>query len=225
MNSHFITEINKLELRNKRAIEFGPSFPFDLIKLVHDFDFNYCVGIERESLNTIINRKKQDILNDIDLPEELATNLITDCNSEIEFYNAYRIYAALKLKVEPLMFDDLQKTIVMNCCQKLEKTDVKTLIPRYHVLIASKVWSHVVEEENETVLKLIKDLIMPNGIIYLKLNSEDYLPIKPYSSIKQVFNKEKCDWIKSNFTTINECLTGDEGRKEYELVLKNRDDH
>lgn len=226
MNNKLIEFINNERKSGKvlsSAIEIGPSFPINLIKLYHKYRFQKCVGIElksKEEISKLSNIPNSTFNSLNELSKFDLGNLIYDKNPDIQFYNTYRAITALSLKEKPINFDDLENKLKIYFEQSFDNFEVKTLKKKpneFGLFIASKVFSHIEEEQNELLFQKIKEIVRPEGIIFLRLNSEEYLPLN--KTIKQVFTKEKCDIIKSNFTLLHESYS--KKGKEYELILRN----
>lgn len=231
MNKKLIEIINKDRSDGKylrSAIEVEPSFPINLIKLYHKYGFRKCVGIELSSKEEISkpNNIPSIIFKNLnELCKINLNNLIYDKCPDIQFYNAYRATTVLGLKEKPINYNDLEKKLKIYSEQRFDNFDIKTLNEEpvkkknneFGLLIASKVLSHIEEEKNNLLFNKIKELIRPGGLIFLRLNSEEYLLNE---NIKQVFTKEKCDILKKEFTLLNESESKKGHAKEYELILR-----
>ena len=215
------------------VLELGFGYPVNLIELHHTARPYKCIGIEKKEIDSGISTSNiiDDLFEATHLTKRQICSLIQDSDSQREIYNAYKLYCALVLEIDPEDFDCFPTSLILHY-----NTDLKfyfenleqNYLGGYDLIIASKVLSHIdpLKGTNKLdTIKLLLSKLTDNGSIYLKLNSDDFSTSNHLvdEGIKDPFTDSDLENIKSILNIEGEILTVLQGEKKvYELIGKRK---
>jgi hypothetical protein len=226
-----ISEIEKISSLGY-ALDIGFGYPYELIEILHNFNATKCFGtdLKKENYAVSCSLVSQEISDKTNIPKEKIDYLIRDDEFKREFHNSYKLYTTFVLNKEPIVYGSMKSYLELHFEKSIQdylKNENKS-IQNYDIIIASKVLSHIDPESDENwewVLDQLLNKLSDKGIIYLKLNSDDFKVEKNNgildSTILSPFDKEKLNKILSKLDVIsNQTLTREDGKREYEIIGK-----
>lgn len=156
------------------ALDVGCKYPLRLIELIHKFNVNKCIGVDMDSEEEIVNASHSGISDETSLLKSYQLSLlIEDKDYKKTFHNAYKLYTVLALEKSPMAFEELDTRLEI-----LYKTSIQEYLnsPRdeFDVIIASKVLSHIDEDNWYKVASDLIDMLSVKGIIFFRLNSYSF---------------------------------------------------
>ncbi|MFK8005201.1 MAG: hypothetical protein AB8H03_02470 [Saprospiraceae bacterium] len=181
----------------KFVLEVGCGYPFKLIKLFHEHNANWCVGVDVIKEDSIVGCS--DVTNKIEETSKLeyrtVSNLIYDCDPKREFHNSYKLFSSICLKKEPLDFRGFDSRIKVHFNKQIQGyLEINSdNFKFFNLIIVSKVLSHIEpnqEKNADWVYNELVNRLHPNGLIYVRVNSEDFT-VDETSSIRHTYNEEK----------------------------------
>lgn len=179
------------------VLDVGCDYPYRLIKLYHDYGANWCVGVDSIEEGNILSCS--DVAKRIEKKSKLdyvtVSNLIYDCEPKREFYNSYKLFTSICLNKEPLDFRRFDSRIKIHYKKKIQEYLEKNSdnIKFFNLIIISKVLSHIEPDDEKNADWVYNELVKrlhPNGLIYVRVNSEDFT-VDEESSIRHTYNEEK----------------------------------
>lgn len=232
LNKDLRNEIEKIGKTKNLGyvLDLGFGYPYELIELLHCFNADKCIGIDMKSEKGVLANFMvcDQISHHISMPRNKIESLIKDDDTKIQFYNSYKLYTTLVLDKEPYSRSILIKRLDLHFEKSIQdylKNENK-FIPNYNVVIISKVLSHIdpnSTEDWEWVLDQLLSKLSDDGIIYLKLNSDDF-KVDIDSTILSPFNKQRLDKVirKLNLISNKTIRRDSDGNREFEIIGKKR---
>ena len=233
LSKSLISEIEKFS-DIRYALDAGFGYPFELIELLHIFNAKKCFGIDikKEKYAVSSSLVANEIAVKANLPPEKVDHLIWDDDFKREFHNSYKLYTTFVLNEEPNGFEDLKRSLELHyetTIQDYLKSENNSGI-NYDIIIVSKVLSHISSESAENwewVLDQLLSKLSDRGIIYLKLNSDDFEIDSNRgfldSTILSPFNENNLNRVMNKLEVIsNLTLTRDDGKREFEIIGKKK---
>lgn len=215
-------------------LDIGSSFPANLYSLYHKCFENAivkCTGIEYEPFEFTFSSLECNIYKKLNLEYSLINKLTLDDSDNRVNYNYYKFYSALYENKEPILFNEYID--VFNFKYNLSIIDfLKNNSVNFDIIIASKVLSHLESKYNPiSVIQDLSNILTEDGIIYLKLNSDDFPVydrgnmIEHTTDIQQPFNSASISKIKdllspSTYIELNERK---DNFKEYVIISQKSD--
>lgn len=180
----------------KFVLEVGCGYPFKLIKLYHDYKVDRCVGVD------VINEEHVFSSSDVstrieetsNLDYRIVSNLISDCDPKREFHNSYKLFTSICLNKEPIHFRMFDSRIRLHFNKKIQEylENNSDSFKLFNLIILSKVLSHIEPEQEKNADWVYNELVNrlhPNGLIYVRVNSEDFT-VDEFSDIRHTYNEE-----------------------------------
>lgn len=218
------------------ALDIGFSYPYELIELYHLYNAKKCIGVDLKKKENSVSCSfiADEISEATQIERRKVSNIIRDCDHERELYNSYKLYTSLILDKTPLNYSQYGREIELHYSKSIQqylKNDNRW-IPFYDLILVSKVLSHIdpnEEENGEWVLDKLIAKLSERGLLYLRLNSDDYEVQESHgvldSTILAPFNEKRLNIILNKIEVIdNETIARDDGKREYHIIGKKKND-
>lgn len=217
-----------------KVLDVGCKFPYMLIEILHSFDPRICVGVELTEDHSLVSVAgfEKIITESSKLDSEIIYRLRYDSDARLEIYNAYKLYVCFTLRKTPLIKRDFERKFKLMLGISIDEYfqyDLSIDNPlHFDLIIASKVLSHLQPEgkSNKSVtLNTLLSRLSNDGIIYLRLNSEDFEAEKgpaEFSLIRDPYTIEHIHMIKSKLDILyyNEERRSSDNKMEYVIIGK-----
>lgn len=230
LNTTLKSEIDKIK-KIGAVLDIGFGYPYELIELFHICKAYKCFGVDLKEEKSVASSSRSLVTNEISensiikIDRNKIRDLIKDSDSKREFHNSYKFYTSLVLNKEPIDFKHFKRNIQLHFSTSIQEYLKKINQGIYYdVIIASKVLSHIdpnSEENSNWVLDRLLEKLSDKGVIYLKLNSDDFNFSN--STILDPFDEKSLKNVLERLDVISlKTIMSLDKKREFEVIAKKR---